>query len=212
MENAKFSMNAFVLILIIFTAITLVFSVTVVNMAFRAPVDKTFPVEGTDVFVRYSSVMDSGIYEGYVSSGILRVKGQFGYEWGAVAEGNTLLINEYIWTDLGIVRCDLVRIDLETYEKTVVMRDAILRGRCQSGEAVCVTGIPLISSVPADNPLWKFYAISAPDVNPTKKGASVVFVDPATCGAVYGVWEPDALEDDVIESRYLAKTLDEVRK
>ena len=205
-------MNALLVITIIFTAITLLFSVTFVNMAYKAPVDKSYPVEGTKVFVRYSSVKDSGIYEGYVATGTLKLKGQFGYEWGATAEGDTLLLNEYKWTDLGLVTCDLVSVDLDTFEKTVVFKDVMLRGRCASGEAVCVSGAAVLSNLPAGNPLWKFYALTNASVKPSLPGAEILIIDPATYEVLWSARDPEALDEGVVESRYLEKTLDEVRQ
>ena len=59
MEQTKFNMNSVLIILFAFTAIILFFSVILTNMsilAYRRPVDVTYPVEGTKVFIRYSSV------------------------------------------------------------------------------------------------------------------------------------------------------------
>ena len=213
MEQTKFNMNSVLIILFAFTAIILFFSVILTNMsilAYRRPVDVTYPVEGTKVFIRYSSVKESGVYEGLVNAGMLKVKGEFGYGWGAAAEGDVLWCNEYFWTDIGLVHCNLVKIDLKTYEKTLVARDTMLRGRCSTGELVCVADAAVLSNVPADNPLWSLFAMSTKAVTPQKKGANVLLLDPVSGEVVYSVWETGAAEENFIEDRYVGKTLDEV--
>ena len=108
------------------------------------------------------------------------------------------------------MHCNLVKIDLKTYEKTLVARDTMLRGRCSTGELVCVADAAVLSNVPADNPLWSLFAMSTKAVTPQKKGANVLLLDPVSGEVVYSVWETGAAEENFIEDRYVGKTLDEV--
>ena len=43
-------------------------------------------------------------------------------------EGNLLYLNEYHTTDLGFMICDFVCVDLNSFEKQTILKDAILRG------------------------------------------------------------------------------------
>ena len=210
MRETKFTMNALVLVVIIFSAITFFFAVKLVDMADLTAVNQFYPVENSNVAVRYSSVYPNGIYEGNRINGVLKVEGFFGYDWGAAAEGDTLYINEYSQTSFGLMLCHLMRVDLNTYEKTVFRRDTMLRGRCASGELVCVEGFMMASDFPKTNALCRLYALSSKNIRPEGDSAVVLFLDPNTGEVLYSVRDDEALTD-VFESRYLARTLEEVR-
>ena len=210
MRETKFTMNALVLVVIIFSAITFFFAVKLVDLADLTAVNQFYPVENSNVAVRYSSVYPNGIYEGDRNTGVLKVKGFFGYDWGAAAEGDKLYINEYSQTSFGLMLCHLVQVDLNTYEKTVLRRDTMLRGRCASGELVCVEGFMMASDFPKTNALCRLYALSSKDIRPEGDSAVVLFLDPATGEVLYSVRDDEALTD-VFEERYLAHTLEEVR-
>lgn len=193
----------------IFSAIIFLFTIKLVDLSDHTAVNDYYPIEGTDLGVRYSSLSPNGIYQGGKTTGQLKLEGTFGYDWGAAVEGNTLYLNEYTSTDVGVMLCQLVRVDLDSYDKEILRRDTILRGRCASGELVCLGGYLMPSSFPATNPLCKFYAMSDPDIRPADSSALVLFLDPATGEVVYSVRDDEALTES-FEGRYLARTLQEV--
>lgn len=209
MREPKFSLNAFLLVVLIFAALTLFITVIISHMADRTPVNDFYPVEGTEYMVHYSNLEPDGIYSGTKNDHQLRLEGTFGYDWGAAVEGDSLFINEYNSTDLGVTLCDLVRVDLTTFRRELLLRDTILRGRCASGELVCVRDTLLPSNRPKANALCAFYAMSSMRLNPKSDSAEVLFLDPRTGEIVFSVRDGRALSD--FEARYLARTLEEVR-
>ena len=208
MNRAKFTMNALLLIVIIFSALAFFFTVVMVDLADRTAVNEYIPVEGTDYAIRYSSLEPNGLYQGPENTCRLVAEGDFGSEWGACPVGDSLYLNEYRSTELGMLLCDLVRVDLNTKEKTVVYRDTILRGRCASGELVCVSGRMLLADFPETNPLCRFYRLTEKN-NAPDGGADVMFLDPQTLAETYSVAVDDPFAPD-FEARYLQKTLAEV--
>ena len=204
MGRAKFSMNAFLLVVLIIAGIYFFFTVKLVDMADHRAVNDIYPVEGTDFSVRYSSRKPNGVYQGDRVNGVLRLAGDFGYDWGCAAADGALYLNEYRSTDLGLMLCDLVRVDTATFEKTLLAADTVLRGRCTSGELVCLAGTMLPSDLPETNRLCRLYAM-------TGGGGEclVLFLDPASGQVVYSVREPEPLSAD-LEGKYLSRTLGEV--
>ncbi len=209
MQDTKFSMNAFLLVVIIISAIFLFFTVKVVDLSDRSAYNDYYPIEGTDLFVLYSSLVPSGIYEGDRVTGTLCAEGNFGYDWGAALEDDSLYLNEYTDTDLGVMLCRVVRVDTNTFEKQVLWKDSVLRGRCASGELVCLRGSFMPTSFPKTNSLCRLYAASAPAIDPQSDSAEVLFLDPATGDVLYRVRDDEALTDG-FEERYLDRTLQEV--
>ena len=138
----------------------------------------------------------------------LVLEGNFGTDWGAAAVGSRLYLNEYRSTDLGVLLSNVVCVDMESLHKEILLRNAILRGRCASGELVCVRGVFLPANKPESNILCAFYALTAPAMN---DGAEVLFLDPATGEIVYSVKDDGAMTD-AFEARYLERTLEEVRQ
>lgn len=195
----------------IFAAIGLFFTIKMVNMADRFPVNEFYQIEDTDMAVRYSSVEPSGIYRGNESSHTLLIEGTYGNDWGAVVEGDDLFINEYVSTDLGLLLCDLVKIDLNTMEKETLYKDTILRGRCASGELVLMKGYLMPSNSPTNNSLMKFYSMASSDIRPENNSATVIFFDPSTTEEVYSLKDSSA-KSSAFESKYLDRTLEEVKE
>ena len=208
MNKAKFSMNALLLIVIIFSALAFFFTIVMVDLADRTPVNEYIPIEGTDYAIRYSSREPDGLYQGPENTCRLVAEGDFGSEWGACAVGDRLYLNEYTTTDLGVLLCDLVCVDMNTHEKTVLYRDTVLRGQCASGELVCVTGRMLPADFPATNPLCRFYRLTE-KANAPQGGADVMFLDPQTLAETYTVTVDDPFAPDFAET-YLQRTLTEV--
>ncbi len=210
MRETKFSMNALVLVVIIFSAITFFVSIRLVDLADRRAVNEFYPVEGTDVAVRYSNLYPNGIYKGDRVNGVLKVPGDFGHDWGAAAIGDQLYVNEHTRSDMGMVICHVVRVDLNTFEKEVLWRDTMLRGRCASGELVCLKGFLMPSNFPKTNSLCRLYSESSEDIRPESEGGVVMFVDGESGEILYSVRDDEA-QTDVFERRYLERTLEEVR-
>ena len=204
MGRAKFSMNAFLLVVLIIAGIYFFFTVKLVDMADHRAVNDIYPVEGTDFSVRYSSQKPNGVYQGDRVNGVLRLAGDFGYDWGCAAADGALYLNEYRSTDLGLMLCDLVRVDTASFEKTLLAADTVLRGRCASGELVCLAGTMLPSDLPETNRLCRLYAMTGGGGD-----CLVLFLDPASGQVVYSVREPEPLSAD-LEEKYLSRTLGEV--
>ena len=208
MRSPKLSVNALLLVLLIFGGFTFFITVFIVRMADRSGVNTFNPVEGTDYAIRYSSLEPNGLYQGNEVVNSLVVKGNFGFDWGAALEGERLYLNEYNTSDMGVMHSDLVRVDLTTKRKETLLTDAILRGKCASGELVCVRGVLLPANKPESNVLCKVSALAAPGLH---DGAEVLFLDPATGEIVYRVRDDEAMSN-AFEARYLKRTLEEVRQ
>lgn len=210
MGKSKFNVNILLLVLLIFGAFTFFITVYITQKADRSAVNQFYPIEGTDLAVRYSSLEPDGLYQGSENVNSLRVKGRFGFDWGAAQEGESLYLNEYASTDLGLSFCDLVCVDLRSYQKEVLWPNTILRGRCASGELVCVRNVLLPANQPKTSSLCAFYSLSVPALCPESDGAEVLFLDPANGEVLYSVFDDEAMTD-VFDARYLARTLEEVR-
>ena len=208
MRSPKLSVNALLLVLLIFGGFTFFITVFIVRMADRSGVNSFNPVEGTDYAIRYSSLEPNGLYQGNEVVNSLVVKGNFGFDWGAALEGERLYLNEYKTSNMGVMHSNLVRVDLTTKQKETLLTDAILRGKCASGELVCVRGVLLPANKPESNILCKFYALAAPGLH---DGAEVLFLDPAIGEIVYRVRDDEAMSN-AFEARYLKRTLEEVRQ
>ena len=209
MRNPKFSVNALLVVFIVFSAMIFFFIVKLTGMADRSAINEFIPIEGTDFAIRYSSLEPDGIYEGSENVNTLRCRGTFGYDWGSAREGNLLYLNEYHTTDLGFMICDLVCVDLNSFEKQTILKDAILRGTCASGELVCVQDLLLPSNAPETNSLCRMYSLSSARLRAGDGCATVLFLDPKTAEILYLVQDSDPMSDD-FSARYLEKTLQEV--
>ena len=207
MRSPKLSVNALLLMLLIFGGFTFFITVFLIPVADRSGINTFKPIEGTPYAIHYSSLEPNGLYEGTENVHSLVIPGDFGFDWGAALEGERLYLNEYTASDLGVMHSDLVCVDLTTREKTVLLSDAILRGRCASGELVCVRGVLLPANDPETNVLCRFYGLAAPGV---RDGAEVLFLDPATGEILYSVRDDETMGDG-FDGRYLERTLTEVR-
>lgn len=209
MRETKFTLNALLLVVLIFSAITFFFTVKLYDMASRRAVNDYYPIEGTPYAVRYSSQQPNGIYEGGKTTGVLRLEGRFGYDWGAAGQEGVLFLNEYRRTDFGMLLSQVVRVDTQDFRKDVLLTDTILRGRCASGELVCLGGAMLPADYPKTNCLCRLYAASSGELRPESDRAEVIYLDPQSGEILYRVWDDEALGSE-FEARYLARTLREV--
>ncbi len=210
MRENKFSLNALVLIFIIAAVFVFLFIVILTGMADRSAINAFYRIEGTDLAVRYSNLEPDGIYEGSENVNSLKLKGTFGTDWGCALQGDLFYANEYRTSELGLMHSDLVRVDLTSFHKEILLKDTILRGRCASGELVCICDAMMPANFPKTNPLCALYAMSASSLRPEDDSATVLFLDPDTGGIVWSVFDENALGDD-FDARYLARTLEEVR-
>ena len=209
-RNTKLSMNALVLLVIVFSAIIFFVTIKLVDLAYHPAKNENYMIEDTGLFVRYSSLKPSGIYRGDPVTGELVLEGRFGYDWGAAVVGDRLYINEYRTTSMGLMLCDLVRVDLETFGKETVLRDTVLQGICASGELVCIGKTVMPASYPKTNALSRLYAMTARTGDPAESSSLVLFIDPETAEVLYSLQDDEALTGDM-EAKYLTHTLEEVR-
>ena len=181
MNSSKFGMNALLLVILIFSAIIFLITVKLAGVSARFAVNEYYPVEGTDLGIRYSSAAENGLCQGVNgNTAVLRLAGDFGHDWGAAREGKNLYLNEYSTTELGLMLCQVVKVDLETFEKQVILPDGILRGRGKNGELVCLSDCLLPADYPRTNALARLYALADGDLDPAGDGAMVLLLDPAT--------------------------------
>lgn len=209
-NDTKFTMNALLIVAIIFTAIVFFFTVKLARLADHSIVNEYYPIEGTDYGVRYGKDPVSGIYLGPEYSRELLLPGTFGYDWGAAAAGDTLWINEYTNTALGLMHCRVLRIDLGDFSREILGEDTVLRGKCASGELVCLRGCLMSVNRPEANPLCALYCLGAEDLRPDGSSAEVLWLDPETGEVLYRLKDPAAASED-FEARYLLRSLAEVR-
>ena len=210
MNDSRFTSHSFVLVFTILTAIFLFFAVKLADLADHRPVNDYYHIKGTEYAIRYSTLKTSGIYRGDKNTGTLMLEGLYGFDWGCAAEGDWLYLNEYSRSSLGLLFCRVVRVDMRSFEKEVLMENAILRGRCASGELVCLKGCLMPSAFPKTNVLCSLYAVTDPSLRPGDDGADVVFLDARSAETLFTVRD-DAVFSDGFDARYLARTLEEVR-
>ncbi|MBQ6067644.1 MAG: hypothetical protein IJK89_12590 [Clostridia bacterium] len=210
MNRTKFSMNALLVVVIIFSALAFVFTIVLVDLADRRAVNEYIPIEGTEYAIRYSSLEPNGLYKGPENTCTLVAEGNFGSDWGAFTVGGKLYLNEYTSTDLGVLLCSIVGVEMNTGEKTVLYRDTVLRGRCASGEPVCVRGAMLPADFPETNSLGRLYRLTQKNIA-SPNGGEVLFLDPQTLSVVYTVPDDNVFSDGFAE-RYLQKPLAEVER
>lgn len=212
MNNSKFTMNALLVIVTVFSAIGLLFTVGVYDMGQHAYLISDYnAIKGTDLSIRYSNNEPSGIYRGPQNNDGLMLEGDFGYDKGTMVIGNLLYLNEYRYTNAGLVLCDAVCVDTDSFEKKVIMENAMLRGRCASGELVCRGDCLLQSNMPETNSLCRLYAMTSSRLDPLSESATVLFIDPASGDIVY-IAEDDSPSAEAFDERWLSHTLEEVRK
>ena len=209
MKKTKFTMNALLLILLLFSALAFFCMVTLDRLASQFPVNEYIPIEGSAFAVRHSSVAPDGVCRGNKNTAELLVEGNFGSDWGAYANGDRLLLNEYRNSRFGYLFCNLTLVDAVAREKTLLYENTVLRGVCASGEPVCVRGALLPSVFPETNALCRLYRLAERSL-PARDDPEVLFLDPDTFRILYAVRDAD-VNGDAFAARYLARTLEEVR-
>lgn len=211
MQNRKLTLNGILMILIVFSAIYLFATITAFRIMDPSVMNETYPIEGTDYAIRYSTFEPSGIIKGTNSNTAeLVLEGNYGADWGAAAEGDTLYVNAYRATSFGLTLCDVVQIDLAGLKESPLFPNAVLRGRCTSGELVVVSGVMLPANYPDSNALCRLYAMGNTGLRQNNHGAEVLFFDPSSGEIVHRIPGTSAFSDD-FEERYLNKTLEEVK-
>ena len=210
MKNSKLSLNMVLVIIACFSAIAFFFTVKMVNLSNRMPVNSFVPIEGTDFAVRYSSIDPDGIYEGDENTCELRLEGTFGYDWGASLEGDYYYTNEYVSTTLGLSSSRLVRINLKDFSKEVLYENTLLRGKCNSGELVCQSNYFMPSNYPATNPFCRLYAMTS-DITDIGNRFDVIYINPENAQIEYRLTNQADLGNK-FELNFVDKTLEEVKK
>ena len=211
MHDRKLTLNGILVILIVFSAIYLFATITAFRVMDPSVLNETHPIEGTDYAIRYSTFEQSGIVRGTNSNTAeLVLEGNYSVDWGAAAEGDTLYVNAYRATSFGLTLCDVVQIDLAGLKESPLFPNAVLRGRCTSGELVVVSGVMLPANYPESNALCRLYAMGDADLHPDGKEAEILFFDPSSGEIVHRIPGTSAFSDD-FEERYLNKTLEEVK-
>ena len=208
MKQSKFTFNAFLIVVIIFSAFALFFTVKLFHLADRTAVNSFHRIEQSEFAVKYSSLEPDGIYKGSENSNTLLLKGTFGYDWGAVIEGDTLFINEYSKSNLGFTVSDVVKIDLNNATKKVVCKNAVLRGKNLSGELVILYNYIMPSNFVKTNPFSKLYAMNDFSAVCSPSGSKIIFLSPKTLEIVYSKKAGIAKDFD---EKYINKTLEEVK-
>ena len=148
MGNSRLTVNGIMIIVIIFSAMLFFFTVTMVEMVNPYGQNEYQPIEGTDLAVKHSSVEVNGLYQGPESTAQLVLEGNFGNDWGTTLSGSSLYLNKYAITSLGLIIPEVIRVDTETHEEEVLYNDAIIRGRCASGEMVILTDYVMPTNYP----------------------------------------------------------------
>lgn len=178
MNQSRFSLNAFILVVACFSAIIFLVALIVPEATDSRIANDFYPIEGTDFAVVYSSKKSDGIYEGYRQTGELKLEGTFGHDWGLVYDEPYLYTNEYTTTRLGLAQCSVVRIDLRTFEKQVLFEDAVLTDRDDSGDLVITVGSLMPSAFPETNSLCRLYAMTDNDIDPGNPDGTVIRFSP----------------------------------
>ena len=204
-------MNSLVIIVIIFSAILFFFTITMVDMVNPYGQNDYYPIEGTDLAVKYSRVEPDGIYKGPENTAVLVLEGIYGNDWGTTLTEDGLYLNEYCMTKVGMIVPEIVRVDINTFDKEVLYKDAMIRGRCASGEMVCLENYILPSNYPKTNSFLKLYTMSDPALSPGSDTASIVFIDPDSGEEVFRMDDQPILERS-FAMKYLERSLDEIRE
>ena len=180
-------MNSLNIIVIIFSAILFFFTIAMVNMSSPFAQNEFFPIEGTELAVKHSNLEPDGLYKGTESTATLVLEGTFGNDWGTAVENGKIYLNEYAMTTVGLIVPEAVRVDMETYEKEVLLKNAMIRGKCASGELVVVEGFIMPTNFPKTNSLFKLYCMSDPLNHYDPTGAVVAWLAGGIVGAVGNV-------------------------
>ena len=212
MNRSKLTMNALLLIVFFFSLIAVYFTVKAYDMGEHAFLITDYqPIEGTDLSIRYSTKDPSGIYRGPQYDDELMLEGDFGFDQGTTYSEGKLYLNEYYYSDADLVFCDAVCVDTDTFEKTVIMENAMLRGCCGSGELVCVGDCLLAANKPKTSSLCRLYGMTS-KIDPLSDSITVLYIDPASGEVVYRAEGEKDLEGKEFDARWINRTLEEVRQ
>ncbi len=211
MDDSRFNMNAFLITVMIFSAIVLFVTVTVTNMADTSIDNECYQIEETGYYVRYATLIPSGIYDDPGQEPNLMIAGSYGHDWGVAVYDNVLYANEYHSTKLGYMICDIVKIDLSSFEKEILYHDAMLNGKTQSGELIIYEGTVMPNWFADTNSFASLYEMTSGGQNYRNTAALVKIVDPVTKEILYE-------KDDLIALTnkrtlyYRNHTAEEIRK
>ena len=202
-------MNTILLIVIIFSVIGFFFTVFIPYMMSNYAVNDIYYLEGTDLSIRYSNRTGSGLYQGPERTGVLKVEGNFGHDWGAVITDDLLYTNEFLTSDTGVMICRLVKIDLNTFEKETLLDNTALRGQCASGELVCTASFLPKSDYPRSSSICRLYAMVSDDIFPDSDLSHILIIDPVSSQTVFTITD-DISDEDHFEEHYIDRTLKEI--
>ena len=212
MNNSKFTMNALMVIVLVFSVIAMLLTIGAYDIGKHAFLVSDYDaIEGTDFAIRYSTKEISGLYRGPRYEDELVLEGNFGYDRGTTVSEGYLYLNEYNYSNLDLVFCDAVVVDTQTFEKRVLAKNAMLRGQCASGELVCRGECMMQLNAPYTNSLCKLYCMTSTQLDPLSKRATVLFIDPSSGEVVYSAADEDGLSGD-FDERWLSRTLEEVQQ
>ena len=209
MKNYRKTLNIAVLTMMILSVLYIFITVVIFNVAQNTPTSASYQIEDTGYFVRYTTMKENGIYDDDGPAGKLLLEGQFGYDRGAAAQGNTLYCTEYRSSTLGWMTCDLVKVDLTTFEKKVLMKDAMLYGRCASGELIVMDGVVMANWFPQTNQLCELYRMTAGDKVFSERGAVVCLMDPESGEILWRKQDLNALTEKRMRY-YMNNSLEEI--
>ena len=211
MNKTKFTMNSFVLVVMIASALFLFFTIFMDSLANRTVLNQSYPIEGTPYYVRYTTHIPSGIYDSYDDDNALMIKGSYGYDWAGLLIDDFYFCNEYHKTVFGFMTSNVVRISLKDFSKQIVLEDATIKGRCSSGELVCFGDVLMPNWFPGSNALCKLYGAAIGCDRYDSETATVSFIDPETLQMLYSVKDQHALSDERGDY-YLSSSLQEIKE
>ena len=205
--RAKLTFNGVLVSISVFSAIAFLIVVKIMGMTDRTAVNSFNRIEGTDLAIRYSNIEPDGLYRGDSTNNELLVEGTFGYDWGAVVDGDSVYLNEYCVSNYALVVSKLVKIDLKTLKKEVLYDNTVLRGRCSSGEMVALSNYMLDANSPKTNRFCKLYNLG---LNADyENNATILYLNPENGETVYSV-QQKLMPKESFDERYIERTLEEV--
>lgn len=211
-NNTKFTMNALMIIVFFFSLIAIVSTVRTYDMGETVfLVTDHQPIEGTDLSIRYSTQEPSGIYRGPKNDDELMLEGEFGFDKGTTYCDGRLYLNEYYYSDAGLVFTNAFCVDTESFEDTLLVEDGMLRGRCKSGELVCTADSLLATNRPETNSLCRLYCMTS-KIDPASDTLTILYIDPESGEVVYRTEGEKDMTGKEFEARWINRTLEEVRR
>lgn len=206
MSRSKFNLNSLILVIIVLSVITFAVILSANKLSRWVHYRDDQQIEGTDLIIRYSGAEKSGIYRGDK----LMIEGKFGQEWDSVVVDGVLYGNEYSVTTFDMMKCNFVAVDLETFEKTLIAENASIRGICESGEIVYLTGFLPPTWYSDTNKLRTLCCMGDCAFTAEYEGAGINYYDVSKGETVYSLVDTEALASDRMTS-YLERSLEEVK-